>query len=70
MKESKLLAYKNKGQHLSPTPQTVFESRKYRGKTEILVHLQHTSPLDATWEDFEDCYLWFSKFFLGEKEIF
>ncbi|CAN0921338.1 hypothetical protein LINGRAHAP2_LOCUS32538 [Linum grandiflorum] len=42
-----------------PEPLAILEKRLRKGKEEVLVHWTHTTPADATWEDWHHLQLQF-----------
>lgn len=54
---------------MTPRPQAVLEKRVRNKKTEILIHWQGLSPVEATWEDQECIKDQFPEFSLEDKGI-
>ena len=52
---------------LSPHPITVLEHRVVRNGHEVLIHWQHTSPAEASWETVSSMQQRFPHFSLEDK---
>ncbi|CAN0928880.1 hypothetical protein LINGRAHAP2_LOCUS36726 [Linum grandiflorum] len=51
-----------------PLPLAILERRTRKGKEEVLVHWTHTTPADATWEDWRHLQLQFPNI-LEDKNV-
>jgi hypothetical protein len=55
---------------LLPKPKATLDYRTSKGVTEVLIHWDRMSPVDATWENLEDMQHRFPFFVLEDKDNF